>query len=234
MRKIAPKSLFWFLTRPRTYPEFFKIFARAVAKFFRRRDTSVLDRYSERCRTSRELVCELSGTFIETGQDVEGLTEQSNSLMLYNLAEYLQAERVIETGVARGNSSLGLLRSLSKRNGRLISSDIPRVHQWVETGSLVPQELQHYWELVRMPDRIALPKAIGKMPEIDLCYYDSDKSYQGRMFAYPLLWDALRLGGIFVSDDIGDNTAFEDFCKKIEREPIIIDSNRRYVGVLIK
>lgn len=234
MRKLAPKSLLWFLSRPQAYPEFFKFVIRAIVKVFKKQDTSVLEHYQNLACTSRELLTELSGTYTETGQDVLGLTEQTNALMLYNLAEYLQAERVIETGVARGNSSLGLLRSLSKRNGRLISSDIPRADHWVETGVIVPDELRPYWELVQKPDRVALPKAIEKMPEIDMCYYDSDKSYAGRMFAYPLLWNALRIGGIFVSDDIGDNAAFERFCKNINREPKIIDSHGRYVGVLMK
>lgn len=234
MKKFNLKSLCWFLARPQTYPEFFKLIVRAIAKIFIRQDASALNSYPNRAGTSRELLCELSGTYIENGQDVVGLSEESNALMLYNLAEYLQAERVIETGVAKGNSSLGILRSLSKRNGRLMSSDIPRADQWVQTGSLVSEDLLPYWELVRMPDRVALPKAIEKMPEIDMCYYDSDKSYSGRMFAYPLLWNALRAGGIFVSDDIGDNTAFEDFCRMINHESRIINSSGRYVGVLLK
>ncbi len=67
-----------------------------------------------------------------------------------------------------------------------------------------------------------------------MCYYDSDKSYKGRMFAAPLLWNALKKNGIFVADDIDDNYAFRDFCLKIGREPLIAENNGRYVGILIK
>ena len=89
-------------------------------------------------------------------------------------------------------------------------------------------------EPVEQPDRQALPKALEQMPQIDMCYYDSDKSCSGRMFAYPLLWDALRQGGIFVSDDIDDNFAFMDFCEKYGLEPLIAKNGERFVGVIRK
>ena len=50
------------------------------------------------------------------------------------------------------------------------------------------------------------------VPYLDLCHYDSDKSYYGRRWAYPKLWEALKTGGIFISDDIQDNWAFKEFC----------------------
>lgn len=54
------------------------------------------------------------------------------------------------------------------------------------------------------------------------------------MWAYPLLWDALRSGGIFISDDIGDNLGFADFTRSVAGEPIIVLSSERYAGVLVK
>ena len=77
------------------------------------------------------------------------------------------------------------------------------------------------------------------METIDLCHYDSDKTYVGRMWAYDLLWDALEPGGFFVSDDIGDNDVFRVFAKSVAAEPIVVESERydanvKYVGVLRK
>lgn len=78
------------------------------------------------------------------------------------------------------------------------------------------------------------------MSEIDLCHYDSDKSYEGRAWAYPLLWKHLRSGGLMISDDIGDNTAFRDFAAECEVEPVVIlaagsgGAGSRYVGILVK
>ena len=67
-----------------------------------------------------------------------------------------------------------------------------------------------------------------------MCHYDSDKSYEGRMWAYPLLWGALEIGGIFMSDDIGDNLAFRDFARQVAAEPIVASFDGKYVGVLLR
>jgi hypothetical protein len=67
-----------------------------------------------------------------------------------------------------------------------------------------------------------------------LCHYDSDKSYAGRKWTYPQLWAALRPGGIFISDDIGDNMGFRDFAQSINIDPIVVQSNERFVGILLK
>jgi hypothetical protein len=48
------------------------------------------------------------------------------------------------------------------------------------------------------------------------------------------LWDALRPGGLFISDDIGDNMGFADFTRSIAGEPVIVLSSERYAGVLVK
>ena len=61
------------------------------------------------------------------------------------------------------------------------------------------------------------------------------------MWAYPLMWEKLRNGGILISDDIENNSAFRDFSKKINKKPIVVNfknNNKQigfqYVGVLIK
>ena len=157
--------------------------------------------------------------------------------LLYHLAEHLQAQRVIETGVAYGWSSLALLLSLQNRPAaRLISTDRPYIKRNNDhyVGCVVSTNLRNQWQLINNSDRRALPEAIQALAPLDLCHYDSDKSYKGRLWAYPLLWTAIRPGGIFVSDDIGDNLAFRDFCDHIQREPIIIQHGDDYIGLLVK
>jgi hypothetical protein len=56
----------------------------------------------------------------------------------------------------------------------------------------------------------------------------------GRMWASPLLWNALKDGGFFVSDDINDNLAFKDFCESVDRKPVIVEHLGKYVGVIVK
>lgn len=157
--------------------------------------------------------------------------------LLYQCAEHLQATRVIETGVAFGWSSLALLLSLRQRpQARLVSTDLayPRGNSEQYVGCVVPAQLRHQWTLIPYPDRQALPRALKLLPVIDLCHYDSDKSYEGRAWAYPRLWTALRSGGVFISDDVGDNLAFRDFCAQIGQTPVIYFYKNKYIGIVVK
>lgn len=162
--------------------------------------------------------------------------------LLYNLCETVEASIAFETGVAYGFSSLAMLLSLARRAGRLISVDMPYPGRSNAgfIGCVVPNDLRSNWTLLRYPDYIGLPKALHNLGSIDICHYDSDKSYEGRSWAYPKLWDKLRTGGIFVSDDIGDNTAFRDFCVELRLEPTVVStsggggSQERFVGIIVK
>ncbi len=160
-----------------------------------------------------------------------------NLTLLYHLCEYSKATNVIETGVANGWSSLAILLSLHKRNNSLlISSDMPYAKMGNEdfVGCVVPNNLKNNWELIRMPDREALPKAFAKIEILDLCHYDSDKTYQGRMWGYPKLWKKLKKGGYFISDDIGDNIAFKDFTDGLGIEPIVAKQGNQFIGIIRK
>ena len=157
--------------------------------------------------------------------------------LLYLLAEDCEATRVIETGVAYGWSSLALLLSLDGREGsRLVSIDMPYVKRGTEdfVGCAVPNRLRASWTLVRLADQDALQGAIAELGRLDLCHYDSDKSYVGRTWAYPRLWRALRSGGWFVSDDIQDNVAFDDFAESLGLSPLIVECGGKFVGVIQK
>jgi len=229
--RISFKSTLWYLARPKIYGEYLRKVWEAIKKRLSKPARS--NKWCESQAISlKDMILQVTGSFATIPSDT--LSESGNGRLLYNLAEHLQATRIIETGVARGESTVSLLRSLKNRNGKLISTNIPQPDVWVKTGCLVPDELAEYWKLIDKPDREALPKALEKMPQIDMCYYDSDKSYSGRMFAYPLLWNALRQGGIFVSDDINDNFAFRDFCKNNGLEPLIAKNGARFVGAIQK
>ena len=157
--------------------------------------------------------------------------------VLYYLVEHHKATRVVETGVAYGWSSLTILLSLRNRpDARLISVDMPYVRRGTEdfVGCVVPETLHPQWTLIRLPDGDGLELAIAELGAVDLCHYDSDKTYTGRMWAYPIIWDALRPGGHFISDDIQDNVAFSEFASSVERAPVVVSQGGRYVGILTK
>ena len=157
--------------------------------------------------------------------------------LTFYVTEYLKAERVVETGVAYGWSTLSILFSLRNRpESRLYSVDLPYVHlnndNWV--GCAVPSELRKQWSLLRCADRDGLPKIFSNLGKIDLAHYDSDKSFGGRLFSYRLIWRHLRDGGALISDDIGDNLAFLYFCTLVKKEPIIIKENKKFLGLVFK
>jgi len=182
-----------------------------------------------------QIIADSRDSIKKSGKQMGG---SSSIDFLYSLAQGISAERIIETGVAYGWSSLAFLLSLEHRSaGRLWSIDKPYPGSDTEkfVGCAVPEEKRNKWSLLRGTDRLLLPKTLREAGTIDLCHYDSDKSYSGRMWAYQLLWKHFRSGGIFISDDIGDNLAFKHFCENIGHDPWIIkEGEERFLGVLIK
>lgn len=156
--------------------------------------------------------------------------------LIYHACEFTQAKNTVETGVAYGWSSLAALVSLQKRNGTLYSSDMPYLGQDGDqyVGCIVPQNLKSNWKLFRHADRESLPKIFVQTEIFDVVHYDSDKSYEGRTWAYKELYKHLRKGGVFLSDDIGDNSAYQDFCESLQIDSTIVEFEGKFVGVFIK
>jgi predicted O-methyltransferase YrrM len=157
--------------------------------------------------------------------------------LIFTICEKLKITNAIETGVAYGWSSAAILKSLANRNGSLISIDMPMLKQtdYDLIGVAVESGLQKCWELRREPDRFGLPRAIKSMGEtIELAHYDSDKSYYGRKWSQEIIWKNLKIGGIFISDDVEDNTAFMEFVHKYNLEYNILEFENKYVGVIKK
>ena len=248
-----PSVLLWFLRRPPFYSELmFTIFRRRSNLNDTRADSTSW--CAERELDTIDAIRNVTGwdkreQLEEKFADIFAVSQANaaecpvrmggagNLDLIYWLAEYVEARKVIETGVAYGWSSLAVLLSLRHRDGSmLISTDMPYINrnndQYV--GCVVPTELRSRWRILPYADRHALPKALRTFTTIDMCHYDSDKSYEGRMWAYALLWKSLRPGGILISDDIGDNVAFREFSDMVAVAPVIVQGTRKYVGVLAK
>ena len=137
--------------------------------------------------------------------------------LLYFLTRLERPKIIVETGVAAGFSSRAFLSALvENKRGRLFSSDFPyfRLHspeQYV--GVLVEPHLRSGWEPLLKGDRRNLPEIIAQVCEINLVHYDSDKSYEGRMFAISALEPKLAADAIILFDDIQDNWHFRDFSR---------------------
>jgi predicted O-methyltransferase YrrM len=158
--------------------------------------------------------------------------------LIYALTKLSRAINVVETGVAYGWSSLSILYALKDVKGsKLVSIDMPypRMNNEDFVGIVVPNKLRSKWKLIREPDRNGITKAIKYFGnKIDLCHYDSDKSYWGRCYGYPLLWNALSPGGIFISDDIQDNFSFREFAESKKLKFAIVECEKKYVGIIQK
>ena len=157
--------------------------------------------------------------------------------VIYYINEYAKSQHAIETGVAYGWTSLAALASLKKRGGTLYSSDMPYITQEQSAdfvGCVIPNDYRSQWKLLRFADRESLPKIFAEQNEFDVVHYDSDKTYDGRMWAYNILWKKLRKGGVFMSDDIMDNSAFKDFCEANNLQAHVIGFDDKYAGIVLK
>jgi predicted O-methyltransferase YrrM len=157
--------------------------------------------------------------------------------LIFAAAKLAGARSAVETGVAYGWSSLALLAAMRDNGGHLVSVDRPYPAAGNEAfvGIVVPDEYRRNWRIVREPDRHGLRKAVASFPRgIDIAHYDSDKSYRGRLYGYTVLWDALRPGGIFISDDIQDNMAFAAFVRERSISYAVAETHGKYAGIAIK
>jgi predicted O-methyltransferase YrrM len=157
---------------------------------------------------------------------------------IYTVTKILNPKKILETGVAYGWSSLAILLAIKDSSeAKLISNDMPYIKMNNDdyVGIIIHKKLKDNWVLQRQADVKGIPLAIKKFNNsIDMCHYDSDKSYTGRMWSSPMIWNAIRKGGLFISDDINDNIAFKHFCESVEKTPIVIKHNDKFVGILKK
>ncbi len=252
------KSFFWFLFRGPKY--YSTLFAQIRAKLSKNKDTDVhvgiATNWCKKNLVSLEDCLKNLGVpsdkiYIENAFDntykarINEAIDNSQSNfggpghvdLIYTICERLNIENAIETGVAYGWSSAAILRSLSKRDGKLISIDMPMLKQtdYHLIGVAVEDKLKANWELRREPDRFGLPKAIKKLNGfLELVHYDSDKSYLGRIWSQEIIWKNLKKGGIFISDDIEDNTAFMEFVTSNSLKFNVLEFEKKYVGVIKK
>jgi predicted O-methyltransferase YrrM len=215
--------------RPRTpLAAFQEICDHSVWEEFSSSRKELFDRARKRVAAAKD-----AGSVMGGGMEVD---------LLFNLVRSLKPERIIETGVAYGWSSLALLAGLEEnKRGSLWSSNLAYAGMDCEAdvGCVVPEELRAKWHLFRGPDSQMLPKIMHEIKSCQMVVYDSDKSYAGRRASYKLLWSILDVGGVFVSDDIADNLGFLHFAETLGQKPLIVEHPERpdltkYVGILRK
>jgi len=246
------KTLLWFIKRPKFYATMISLILR---KFLPNKD-SLENRQENWCQERTVSIEEcykrlgidyfdeppFSDEYIKRVAEKIDASDsnfggQGHVGLLFGLCERLEARKVLETGVAYGWSSQAILNSVSKRDGKLISVDMPMVKQsdYHLIGIAVSKKNYSSWNLIREPDKYGLKKAIKKHKYIlDIAHYDSDKSYYGRKWSQKIIWKYIKKGGLFISDDIEDNSAFREFVEGNKLDFIVLKFEGKYVGVIQK
>jgi len=246
--------IFWFIFRPKYYLHFFSLIKR---KFLYNHDTPINTKrahdwakanaipYIEALKTLNiqgepvglDDVSILEGRNLEAKSSVK-MGGPGHIHLLYDCVKLLKAQNVVETGVAYGWSSLSILKALSQNGkGKLYSVDMPYPTKKNENdvGIVVPHYLRKNWLLIRKPDRPGIIEALDFADgKIDLCHYDSDKSWWGRNYAYPILWRSLNSKGLFISDDIQDNLYFSEFVEKNSFNFAVVEFDGKFIGLIRK
>ena len=147
-----------------------------------------------------------------------------NELLLYYLTIMFKPNVVLESGVSAGASSAAILHALAdNKNGHLISSDLPLHLKEEDIGKLVPENLKSRWTLYKNGDEINLPIIIKEIHEINLVYYDSLKTYQGKENFFKIIMENFS-PKIIIIDDIDRDFWFRDFTKKLKKNFYVVGS----------
>jgi predicted O-methyltransferase YrrM len=137
--------------------------------------------------------------------------------LLYVACRLAKPEIIVETGVRDGFSSAFILSALQKNgSGKLYSIDLPNrpgheLEADQHTGWLIPDEYKRYWTLILGSSREKLPVLLAQLRTVDIFFHDSDHSYENMMFEFNQAWKCIKPGGYLLSDDITDNSAFDEF-----------------------
>lgn len=161
-----------------------------------------------------------------------------NCILIYFLTKYYKPRTILETGVSMGFSSKTFLTVIKEYGGSLYSSDFPyfrHANPEKYVGCIVPGELKSNWNLYIKGDRENFKEILPKLDTIDLFHFDSDKSYEGRAFAFQAVLPYLNQNSVVIFDDINDNLHFKDLVNKYAAEYFVLTSpNGGYVGLITK
>ena len=246
--------IIWYTLRPKYYFHFFSLIKR---KFLTNHDTKInrnkafewassnavpyndamkkLGLNGDKVGLDKDTI--LEGQILATKSSVK-MGGPAHIHLIYDCVRLLGAKRVIETGVAYGWSSLAILKAFNENNSCILYSvdmPYPTKNNENDVGIVVPEFLRKNWQLIRKPDRPGIIEALNRVGgNIDLCHYDSDKSWWGRHYAYPILWKSLRSKGLFISDDIQDNLYFSNFVKNNSNNFAVVEFEGKFVGLIRK
>lgn len=164
----------------------------------------------------------------------------SLAAVCYVVTRALKPSVVLETGVAYGVTSSFLLQGLeANQNGNLWSIDLPplvvEADQFV--GALIPHHLRNRWHLCRGVSKRLLTTLLPRLGQVDLFVHDSLHFYRNMMLEFETVWPFIPPGGILLSDDVGDNRAFQEFFSRVNTSLVIVSQEKSKdscFGIVVK
>ena len=164
---------------------------------------------------------------------------RSFRILLYCLVRDMGPRNVVETGVMHGMTSGFILHALDRNGmGRLNSFDLPSINpsqpsnldgylgglpEGKECGWIVPDRLREYWQLHLGRSMDLLPDS--GLREVDIFIHDSEHTYDTMWKELTFAWCILNSGGVLVCDNIEANPSFFDFCRRVNRVPLVLPAS---------
>lgn len=167
----------------------------------------------------------------ETLAPAPGGSELFLNSVMYLITKLTQPDTIVETGGAFGKSTVYFLQALEENGkGVLYTLDLhpDKVGKyiWWPVGQpscfLVPSCLRHRHHLILGDAKETLPRLLQELGTIDVFQHDSDHSYEHMLFEYRTAWPYLKPGGVLLSDDIRNHSAFVEFSQEVGRPPITL------------
>jgi predicted O-methyltransferase YrrM len=149
--------------------------------------------------------------------------------LLYIIVRAVKPNMFIETGSFDGLSTSVILLAMHKNNkGKCFTIDLPnpRLPKGKEPAWIVPDYIRDRL-ILKVGKTSTYLKSIVQEVKPDMFYHDSWHSYQNMMYEYNTAWEALLVGGYFISEYIDFNRAFKEFTKN--KEPIMLANNTHFV-----
>jgi predicted O-methyltransferase YrrM len=159
--------------------------------------------------------------------------ERCHLNLIYKAVRLTRPNRVVETGVADGRSSRAILQALFANGcGQLTSLEVAS-----DVGTLIEPALKDRWRLEVLPEsgrKAAVRRCLVAQAPLDVFIHDSDHSYGWQSFEYRTAYQALRPGGLLISDDIDASFAFVDFVARVPTLALACVGCRKVMGVAVK
>jgi predicted O-methyltransferase YrrM len=180
--------------------------------------TATVNAYYDEIRRPAEFVAQIESNLAKYGQLPLGFAGSAPEL--YTIARIVRPSLVVETGVANGISSAFILEAMRKNDkGKLISVTLPGgldplIPSGTDVGWVVPGTLRDRWSLQLGASSQLLPEIVRQQGPVDIFFHDSDHSYENMLMEFETVWPCVKPGGYLLADDVWQNNALSDFCKK--------------------